>query len=201
MTKYMRASSTIGLILAGGLSRRMGTDKAFVTLAGRPLLAHVVERLAPQVDRVVISSNAPPARFAAFGLPVLADILGGHRGPLAGVHAALTTFPDAGVVSVAVDLPLLPRDLVARLAAGWDRVHCRYAAFDRGHALAMLWPPGQATALGDFLAQGHFSVSAWIGRHGEPVLLPPSADADVGFNINTPTDLARAEALVAQQAR
>ncbi len=197
----MHASSILGLILAGGRSRRMGTDKAFAALAGRPLAAHVIDRLAPQVDRVVISSNAPPARFAKFGLPVLPDVLGGYNGPLAGVHAALTAFPDAAIVSVAVDLPLLPRDLVTRLKTGWDGARCRFAAFDQRHALAILWPPGQAAALGDFLAQGRFSVSAWLGGHGEPVPLAPSADADVGFNINTPADLAKAEALVAQQAR
>lgn len=201
MTNDVRASSTIGLILAGGRSRRMGTDKALVTLAGRPLLAHVVERLAPQVDRVVISSNASPVRFAAFGLPVLADILGGHRGPLAGVHAALAAFPGSAIVSVAVDLPLLPRDLVARLKAGWDGARCRFAACGGRHALAVLWPSGLASALEGFLLEGHFSVSEWLDRHGEPVVVLPSGDADLGHNINTPADLAQAEALVAHQGR
>ncbi len=197
----MDAPHTIGLILAGGRSRRMGTDKAFAMLAGRPLLEHVIERLAPQVDRIVISSNAPPPNFADYGVPVLPDILGGFCGPLAGIHAALAAFPGAALVSVAVDLPLLPRDLVARLKVGWDGARCRYAACDDRHALAILWPPGQAGALGDFLVGGHFSVSGWLGRHGEPVTIFPGADADLDVNINTPADLAMTEALVAQQAR
>lgn len=197
----MDASSTLGLILAGGRSRRMGTDKAFATLAGRPLLAHAIGRLAPQVDRVVISSNAPAPNFADYGVPVLPDMLGGFRGPLAGIHAALATFPDAMIVSVAVDLPLLPRDLVARLKAGWDGARCRYAVCNDRHALAILWPPGQAATLGGFLESGRRGVSDWLGRHGDPVTLFPGTDADLDVNINTPADLAKTEALVAQQAR
>ncbi len=189
---------TIGLVLAGGRSRRMGTDKALVTLAGRSLAAHVIERLAPQVDEVVISSNAPRVDF---GVSVLPDVLGGYCGPLAGVHAALARFPDAAVVSVAVDLPLLPRDLVARLKAGWNGVRCRYAVCGGRHALAILWPPGFANSLWDYLTQGRRSVSDWLDRHGEPVPVPSDGDADLRLNINTPADLARAVGLVAHQGR
>ncbi len=202
MATVMDTPPTIGLILAGGRSRRMGTDKAFATLAGRPLTAHVIERLAPQVDRIVISSNAPVANFTDTGATVLPDIHGGFCGPLAGVHAALATFPDAVVVSVAVDLPFLPRDLVAQLGAGWDGTRCRYATGALGgHALAILWPPGQAGWLAQFLAQGRHGVSDWLAQHGEPVAIPPSHDADLDRNINTPTDLALAEALMAGHGR
>lgn len=194
----MNALPTIGLILAGGRSRRMGTDKALVPLAGRPLAAHVIERLAPQVDELVISRNTP---LADFGVPILPDILGGFNGPLAGVHTALARFPDAAIVSVAVDLPLLPRDLVARLGAGWSGTHCRHAVCGDRHALAILWPPGFADTLWDYLAQGRRGVSDWIDRHGEPVPVPPGGDADLRLNINTPADLARAEGLVAHQGR
>jgi len=176
----------------------MGTDKALVTLAGRSLAAHVIERLAPQVDEVVISSNAPRVDF---GVSVLPDVLGGYCGPLAGVHAALARFPDAAVVSVAVDLPLLPRDLVARLKAGWNGVRCRYAVCGDRHALAILWPPGFANSLWDYLTQGRRSVSDWLDRHGEPVPVPSDGDADLRLNINTPADLARAVGLVAHRGR
>ena len=124
----MSSPRVIGLILAGGRSQRMGQDKAFVSLAGRPLIEHVIARLAPQVDTLVISSNAPRENFAAFHLPVLADIHGGFRGPLAGVHAVLVTYPDDIVISVAVDLPLLPLDLVEQLKQSWEGTRCRYAA-------------------------------------------------------------------------
>lgn len=197
----MNAPLTIGLVLAGGRSRRMGADKAFVPLAGQPMLAHVVGHLAPQVDKLVISSNAPAANYAAFGAPVLPDILDGFGGPLAGVHAALARFPDDTVVSVAVDLPLLPCDLVMRLKAGWDGRRCRYAVCGGWHALAILWPPGCADALWNYLAQGQRGVSGWLERHGEAVVVPPDEHADLRLNINTPADLARAERLVAQQGR
>jgi molybdenum cofactor guanylyltransferase/molybdopterin-guanine dinucleotide biosynthesis protein MobB len=192
---------TLGLILAGGRSRRMGTDKAFVPLAGRPLLAHVIDRLAPQVDELVISSNAPAANFAAYGAPVLPDVLDGFHGPLAGVHAALARSPGAAVVSVAVDLPLLPRDLVARLKAGWNGAHCRYAVCGGRHALAILWPPGFADMLWNRLVQGRRGVWDWLEQHGEPIPVSPGNEADLRLNINTPADLAQAEGLVAQQGR
>src|SRR3989344_7592119 len=194
----MSSPRVIGLILAGGRSQRMGQDKAFVSLAGRPLIEHVIARLAPQVDTLVISSNAPRENFAAFHLPVLADIHGGFRGPLAGVHAVLVTYPDDIVISVAVDLPLLPLDLVEQLKQSWEGTRCRYAAahdsrddaMDSGgratpgavagtaveghteHALAILWPPRRAAALEHYLRTAA-SVSGWLAAQGEPVRVPP----------------------------
>lgn len=168
-------------------------------VAGR-MLAHVLERLAPQVERVVLGSNAPPAALEQFGMPVLPDILGGFRGPLAGTHAALQTFPDAEVVSVAVDPPLLPRNLVARLKAGWNGARCRYATCGARHALAILWPPGMAGALAGFLARQR-SVADWLDRHGRPVALPAQEDADLCLNINTPADPTGAGTLVVQRGR
>lgn len=192
---------TLGLILAGGRSRRMGQDKAFVSLAGRPLIEHVVARLAPQVDALIISSNAPRERFAALPLPVLADVYGGFRGPLAGVHAALSAYPNDIVVSVAVDLPLLPPDLVERLKQNWDGTRCRYAtAQGMEHALAILWPPHRATALEHYLRTAA-SVSGWLATQGEPVRFPPASAAALDINLNTPSDLARVETLLAHPAR
>src|SRR5690242_6663170 len=108
----------VGVILAGGQSRRMGgTDKAFLPLAGRPLIAHVIERLRPQVDAVVVNSNGDPARFADFGLEVIADAIGGFQGPLAGIltgmqwarrHARNARW----IATAAADTPFLPRDVV-----------------------------------------------------------------------------------------
>lgn len=196
----MSAPRLIGLILAGGRSRRMGTDKAFVPLAGRPLIEHVIARLAPQVDTLVISSNAPHERFAAFHLPVLADIHGGFRGPLAGVHAALVTYPDDVVVSVAVDLPLLPPDLVERLKERWNGTCCRYVGRGTEHALAILWPSHRAAMLEHYLHTAS-CVSGWLAAQGEPIQLAPESMAALDINLNTPSDLARAETLLAHPAR
>lgn len=181
----------VGVILAGGRSRRLGDhDKTFLELAGRSLLAHVLARLAPQVDLLAINSNAPAKAFAAFGLAVIADRKPGYLGPLAGIHAGLSTWPDRRLVTVAVDLPLLPRDLVARLARATGA--CRYASDGARHALALLWEPGQADAVEQFLDRGGRSLRDWLALHGSPVHFDPTADADLFLNINTADDLRHA---------
>jgi molybdenum cofactor guanylyltransferase len=115
---------TVGLLLAGGLSRRMsGGDKSLRLLAGRPLLQHVVDRLRPQVDGLVLNAHGDPDRFAGFDLPVVADSIPDFAGPLAGVLAGLDwaaeNRPDCSfIVSVATDAPFLPEDLVNRLVSG-----------------------------------------------------------------------------------
>ncbi len=193
-----RIPRTIGLVLAGGRATRFGgCDKALLTLGGRTLLARAISALAPQVDTLALSSNAPPERYADYGLPVLPDMLGGFRGPLAGVHAALFRFPDDYVLSVAVDLPFLPHDLVSRLRADGDNRRCRYAMCEGRHALAILWPPRCASTLEHFLMTGSHSVAKWLEIHGEPVPFLPGHEADMCFNVNTPADLDRAEARLA----
>jgi molybdopterin-guanine dinucleotide biosynthesis protein A len=187
----MTSAPIVGLILAGGRSRRLGgRDKTFLDLAGRPLIAHVIERLAPQVDMLAINSNAPVEAFAAFGLPVIADRKPGQLGPLAGIHAGLDTWPDSPLVTVAVDLPFLPHDLVTRLQRAGGA--CRYASDGATHALALWWEPGQADAVGEFLDRGGRSVRDWLGVHGSPVYFDRPGDGDQFLNINTEEDLRRA---------
>ncbi len=192
----MRCASTIGLILAGGRGRRLGgQDKAFVRLGGETLLARMRGRLSPQVDRIAVSSNAPQL-FAGLGLEVVADLKPGYLGPLAGIHAALARWPDACVLTVAVDLPFVPRDLAPRLHAALGDAACAYATNGTHHALAILWAPGQAAAVEQFLDAGERGVRPYIKAHGRPVPFEPDVDSDIGFNINTPEDLAAAEARV-----
>jgi len=170
-----------------------GNDKAFVTLAGKPLIAHVVSQLKPQVDTIVINSNSDPARFNDYPFPVIADFLTGHLGPLAGIHAGLSRLPDVYVVSVAVDIPWLPGDLVARLRAGLGTARCAYATNGKHHALALLWAPGTVTLLEEYLASGERSIKKFLAEHGAPVLFDQPGDAGLFHNINTPQDLAEAE--------
>lgn len=191
----MTCTTTIGLILAGGRGRRLGgQDKAFVRLGGQTLLARMHARLAPQVDRIAVSSNADPAAYADAGLEVVADAKPGYLGPLAGIHAALARWPRACVLSVAVDLPFVPHDLAARLHAALGDKICAYASNGHHHALAVLWAPGQADALARVLDAGERSVGPYLRAHGHAVVFPPAADTDIGFNINTPEDLTAAEA-------
>jgi molybdopterin-guanine dinucleotide biosynthesis protein A len=95
-------------------------------------------------------------------------------------------------VTVAVDLPFLPRDLVARLKQDWDGARCRYAVQDTSHAAAILWPAGMAPRLAAYLNTGGASLKDWLREAGEPVVFTPSRDSDLGFNLNTPADLERA---------
>jgi molybdopterin-guanine dinucleotide biosynthesis protein A len=197
------AEAVTGVILAGGQSRRMGGgDKGLLDLAGKPMLAHVVERLAPQVGRMVLNANGDPTRFAALGLPVVPDPLPGFPGPLAGVLAGMrwsqANAPSARWIATAAgDAPLLPADLVAQcLAALQDRPGAIALAQSGGelHPVIGLWPVALADDLEAQLATGVRKVLAWTDRHGTvPVPFPfvrvGKAELDPFFNANTPEEL------------
>jgi len=183
-----------GLILAGGRSTRMGgQDKARVTLAGQTLLAHAVTRLRPQVDDLAINSNRDPAGFAKFGLPVITDIEHGHPGPLAGLHAGLVHYPDNLILALAVDIPLIPADLVARLQKGLGERPCAYASDGLLHTLAILCRPGMTELVRDYIEQGGRRVDDFLDRYGCAVVFNRPQDRGLFCNLNTPEDLARAE--------
>lgn len=185
---------TVGLILAGGRSRRMqGQDKTLLAVQGETLLAHVIRRLRPQVNTLALNSNAAPDTFAAYGLPVIPDRLAGFLGPLAGIHAGLAHYPEDHLVTVAVDLPFLPPDLVTRLRAGLDTKTCAFASDGERHALALLWRPGMAASVEDYLQRGGRSLKDFLAAHGQPVRFDRPRDRGLFCNLNTPEDLARAE--------
>jgi len=197
---------TLGLILAGGRARRMGgEDKALFTLGGKPMLAHAIERLTPQCRALVLNANGDPTRFARFALPVIADDCLDFSGPLAGLLAGLDysarNLPDiAHVVSLPVDTPFAPHDLVARLhqarrASGAEIAVARSGAHD--HHLAALWPVTIARALRDALrGEDLRKVGSFAARFRLAHAEWPIAPLDPFFNVNTPDDLARAEAMV-----
>lgn len=199
-------SLTLGLVLAGGLARRMGGgDKALLPLGGRPLLAHVVARLEPQCVGLLLNANGDPARFAGHGLPVAADSIPGFAGPLAGVLAGLdwlaTHRPELQwLVTGAADTPFLPPDLVERLhharrAAG-SRLACAASAGRVHHAIG-LWPVTLREDLRERLQAGERRVGAFAARHGATPVDWPDRPIDPFFNVNTPEDRAAAEAMLA----
>lgn len=198
-----------GVILAGGLARRMGgADKALVDLAGRPLLAHVIERFAPQVAPLLISANGDAARLSAFALPVVADPLPGHLGPLAGLAAAAlwlaADHPEVRLLaSVAVDSPHLPRDLVARLAAALDAAPAARSAVaasgGRIHPVAALHRvEGLADLVADLASGATRRVMSWLETRDFVTVEFVDRDGDPFVNLNRPDDVA---ALAARPAR
>lgn len=196
---------TLGVVLAGGLGRRMGgMDKSLLLLNGRPLLSHGLDRLAPQCDRLVINANGDPSRFAAFGLPVLPDPMPEHLGPLAGILAALewaaSHRPEIEwVLSAPADTPFLPVDLVARLhearAASRARWACA-ASGSRMHYAVALWPVDLKDDLRHALMAGTRSIREWAEGYDMGCARWETEPFDPFFNINTPDDLFAASAMV-----
>lgn len=196
---------TLGGILAGGRGRRMpGFDKPLAPLAGRPLIAHVIARLAPQADELVINANGPRDRFSPLGFDVITDLIEGQQGPLAGIHALLCRAGETGASHVLVapaDTPFLPTDLKQRLVdCDPDLRRPRVAASNgRRHPVVGLWPAHLAGDLAAHLsASDDLSMAAWLRRTGaREVEFPLQNGIDPFLNVNSPEDLDLAERLLA----
>ncbi|MEM1161071.1 MAG: molybdenum cofactor guanylyltransferase MobA, partial [Pseudomonadota bacterium] len=192
-------------------ARRMGGgDKAMLDLAGRPLLAHVIDRLTPQVDEVALNANGDAARFADFGLPVIPDTVDGFVGPLGGVLAGMRWAAERGhshILSAAADTPFFPADLADQLRAAKGDQPISMAATDdpeRGlteHPTFALWPIDLADDLEYALTRGNMrKVIVWTSRHGCARAVFPGGHMPF-FNVNTPDDLAEAERITAASTR
>jgi molybdenum cofactor guanylyltransferase len=194
-----------GVLLAGGLARRMGGgDKPMRMIAGRTILDRVIARLAPQCDGLILNANGDPARFAAFGLPVIADGVADFPGPLAGILAALdwaaANRPNVSLVlSAAADCPFLPRDLVARLSRALTEQSAQLAvaASDgQSHPVIGVW----SVALRDELRHALVvedvrKIDRWTARYKLATVTWPTTPLDAFFNANTVDDIAEAERL------
>ena len=196
----------VAVVLAGGLSRRMGGgDKPLLELAGKPIFAHVLERLRMQATAIAINANGDLTRFQTHGIPVLADITPGFPGPLGGVQAGLAWAKSIGastLLTVAGDTPFFPMDLARKLEDAADVGRVVIATSDgRFHPTFGLWPLSIKDDLDGFLAAGGRKVLAFVERHAHtgvafaPTQLP-GGPADPFFNINTPADLAEAHRLM-----
>jgi molybdopterin-guanine dinucleotide biosynthesis protein A len=199
---------TLGLVLAGGLARRMGGgDKALLEIGNETILDRVLARIAPQCERVILNANGDPARFARFGLPVVADDIPDFAGPLAGILAGLdwaaANMTDIEwVVSVPGDCPFVPRDLAARLPAARIEQGPALACAKTGdwrHPVGGMWQVAlRADLRRALIDESLHKIEVWTGRHGVAIAERADKPVDPIFNVNRPEDLAEAERIAAQ---
>ena len=196
-----------GVLLAGGLARRMGGgDKPMRTIGGRTILERVIARLTPQCDGLVLNANGDPARFAAFGLPIIADTVADFPGPLAGILTALewtaAKRPDVKwVLSAAADCPFLPRDLVRRLDGARAAQNAELAVAASGgqtHPVIGLWSVRLRDELRHALVKEDIrKIDRWTARYALATVTWPTTPLDPFFNANTVEDIAEADRLAA----
>lgn len=201
---------TLGLVLAGGLARRMGGgDKALLRIGAATILERVLERLTPQCARLILNANGDATRFAFTRLPVVADEVPDFAGPLAGVLAGLdwAAAHASGiewVASVPGDCPFLPRDLVARLHAAREQAGLPLACARSGewrHPVVGIWPVALRGDLRRALVHEHLhKIEVWTARHGVAIADWPPTPVDPFFNVNTPADAAEADRIATQYA-
>jgi len=196
------APSTYGLILAGGLARRMGGgDKTLIRVGDRTILERAIARLGCQCAGLLVNANGDLSRFSRFGLPVVADDVEGFAGPLAGILAGLDWVAAKApaidwVVSVPGDCPFLPGDLVARFHAARAAKRLPLACARSGewrHPVVGLWPVALRDDLRGALGGGLRKIEAWTEKHGVAPAEWPADPVDPFFNVNTPEDAAEAE--------
>jgi len=180
-----------GVVLAGGQGRRMGhVDKGLQLLRGRPMVAWVIERLAPQVDEILINANQNLDRYAQFGHRVIPDAIGGFVGPLAGLHRGLSEATHPLVATVPCDSPFLPEDLIEKLRAALDRAQADLAVArtgDQSHPVFCLCRKSVAAGLADYLVAGGRKIDAWYAKLKVAEVDFP--DESAFSNINTAEEL------------
>ena len=185
-----------GVVLAGGQGSRMGgVDKGLQAFRGRPMVAHVLERFAPQVDELLVNANRNVEAYAAFGHPVVSDEIAGFAGPLAGFERGLAHARGDLVATVPCDSPFLPRDLVARLREALEAHGAELAVArtgDQAHPVFCLMKRGVHRSLEEFLAGGQRKIDRWYAALAV-VEVPFDDEPDAFLNINTREELAQLE--------
>jgi molybdopterin-guanine dinucleotide biosynthesis protein A len=204
------STKPLGLVLAGGLARRMGGgDKARIRIGGVTILQRVLARFQPQCAGTIVNANGDPARFADTGLTVVPDSVPDFAGPLAGILAGLdwaaANRPDiADVASVPGDCPFLPGDLIERLSAARAAADVPLACARSGdwrHPVVGLWRVALRDDLRHALIEEDLrKIEIWTARHGIAVADWPDAPVDPFFNVNTPEDAAAAERMAKLEA-
>ena len=202
----LKSNQIAGVLLAGGLARRMGGgDKSLRLLAGKPILDHVLSRARPQVGPLVLNANGDPARFSAYGLPVISDMIKGYAGPLAGILSGMAWAKEhapecSWLASFATDAPFLPDDLVVRLGTGMTKQGAemaRAASQGRAHPVFALWPVGLCRELRQAVIDEDMrKVDVWTARYKVATVNFSAEPYDPFFNANRPEDFAEAERLM-----
>jgi molybdopterin-guanine dinucleotide biosynthesis protein A len=192
-----------GVILAGGRGSRLGgVDKGLVHLHGRPLIEHAIDALRPQVGGLLISANRNRAVYAAYGFPVIADVMGNYDGPLAGILSAMRAAGTTYIVVVPCDAPALPPDLAERLASALTEAQAEASVvFCHGwmQPVLALMRSDVDDRLAQYLTAGGRGAGEWLQQLGA-ISVDFSDRADAFDNINTPEELKRLEEKVLQQA-
>lgn len=196
-------SKPLGLILAGGLARRMGGgDKGLIKIGSETILDRALSRMKPQCSRMIINANGDPSRFSFTGLPVVPDDIPDFAGPLAGILAGLdwaaANTPDTEyVASTPGDCPFLPRELIQRLDEARKKENKPLACAKSGdwrHPVVGLWPVALRADLRHALMEENLhKIEIWTARHGVAVAEWPDQPVDPFFNANTPEDVERAQ--------
>jgi molybdopterin-guanine dinucleotide biosynthesis protein A len=202
------APPTLGLVLAGGLARRMGGgDKTLLEIGGEAIIDRVLARFRPQCSEVILNANGDPARFARLGLPVVADDVPGFAGPLAGILTGLDWAAEhkpeiEWLASVPGDCPFLPRDLVTRLHAARLAADASLACAKSGdwrHPVAAVWPVRLRHDLRRTLCEeGLHKIEVWTARHSVALAEWNDGPVDPFFNVNRPEDVVEAERIASQ---
>lgn len=194
------STNIAGIILAGGLSRRMGgIEKSQLQLAGNSLLHHVIGRAKPQVGTLLLNANGDPKRFATYNLPIIADVIPDYAGPLAGILTGMEWLqknqPECKwLVSFAVDTPFFPTDLVARLVNEANTKLACASSNNRIHPVFGLWPVSMAKELRHAMVKHNMrKISTWMQQHSCIYINWKTNSGDPFFNINKPIDLQTAE--------
>lgn len=205
--EFSMNENVVGVLLAGGLSRRMGgQDKMLREIGGATMLSRAIARIEPQTGLLLLNANGDSTRLAAYGLPVAPDTVEGHAGPLAGVLTgmewATAHAPDCPwIVTAPTDAPFLPTDLVDRMIAAVDAQNADMACASSGgrsHPVCGLWPVRLATDLRRAMTEeGVRKVDVWTARYRLATVDWPADPIDPFFNANRPEDLAEAERLLA----
>jgi len=185
-----------GIVLAGGQGSRMGgVDKGLQAFRGKPMAAHAIERLAPQVDELLINANRNPEAYARFGHRVIADEIAGFAGPLAGFERGLAHASGALVATVPCDSPFLPPDLVSRLRRALENEKADLAVAktgDQAHPVFCLMRRSVHASLTQFLARGERKIDRWYASLAV-VEVAFDDEAEAFLNINTREELASLE--------